>query len=144
MDSAGRSKMTGLGGGLPPRIVPAVGVSHWRCNELVGGHIVECAELDRYKVAADLLDVAAAEWAHAAMLAEQVMAALGRELIVAEVIHAGNQSKCLGLDDDPPIPRFGTDRAVALPGASGEVDVCLVTYCAAVAASLVGLQHPSF
>ena len=79
MDSAGRSKMTGLGGGLPPRIVPAAGVSHWRCNELVGGHIVD-AELDRYKVAADLLDVAAAEWAHAAMLAEQVMAALGREL----------------------------------------------------------------
>jgi len=133
--------MPRLYGLCPPAVVPPIGEPNRRLQELLGRRIVECAQLDGNVVSADLLDVSAAKRPNAAMPAEQVMPALCSELIVAQIGLARKQAEIIGFDNDAPVSRLRTDRAVALSRASAQIDVRLVAYCAAVATTVVGFLH---
>src|SRR5262249_44820070 len=98
-------------------------------------------DVDRDEVAADFRNMAAAERTQAAMLAEQVVALPGAELVVRQCVVPRQQTKRVGLDERSPVARLPADRAVAFAGAGGEIDIRLETNGAAVAASCVGLQH---
>src|SRR5690606_13384859 len=65
-------QMAGLGGRLRPAVVQAVEVGDRRIQQLGRAEVVEAGQVDRDEGAADLLDVAAAERADAAVTAEQV------------------------------------------------------------------------
>lgn len=90
---------------------------------------------------ADLLNVAAAKGTHAAVTAEQMVPALGAELVVAEGVFAREKAKGFGFDDDRPVSTFRADRAVAFASASTQIDVGFEANSAAVATSCVCLQH---
>src|SRR5262245_30365280 len=106
----------------PPGIVAPVRESDRRADELGRRHVVQRAELDRDEGATDLLDIAATERAHAAVLAEQVMPAFRGELIVAQRLLAGEKPESIGLDEGAPIACFRADRAIALAGARREIN----------------------
>src|SRR5262249_43967284 len=89
----------------------------------------------------DLGHIAARERPNAAMPAEQMVPALGRELIVAEISLAGDQAEGVRLDGDSPVSCLGADRAVALAGAAGKIEIRFEADRPAVAASVIGLQH---
>src|SRR5947209_7777671 len=99
----GPSEMPRFGRLVPPRIIASVRVSDRRGDELGRRRIVQRADLDGDEGAADLLDIAAAERAHAAVLAEQVVPALGGELVIAQRVLAGEQPERVGLDEGAPI-----------------------------------------
>jgi hypothetical protein len=77
------------------------------------------------------------------MPAEQMMAALRPELIVAERFLSREEAKGFRLNDCRPIPTLGADRAVALPCAGTQVNVGFEAHCTAVTTSLKGLHHVS-
>jgi hypothetical protein len=95
-------------------------------------------------VTADLLDIAAAEGAYAAVAAEEMMTALGTELVATKIRFATEQAERFRLDDGRPVPALGADRAIALARSGAQIDVCLEADGAAVATSCVCLQHASF
>src|SRR5688572_30307996 len=105
--------MSCFGGRVPPGVVAPVSVFDRGFDELLRTNVVETSDLHRYVVAANLHNVATPEWAHATDLAKQVMPALCTELVVAERIFTRQQAKCVGLDDDSPVPGLGAYRAVA-------------------------------
>src|SRR5581483_6430005 len=70
-----------------------------------------------------------------------MVGAVAAELIIADIVDSGNQPKRVRLDEDAPVARLGADRAVALAGALGKVDIGLVAHRAAMAAAVIGLQH---
>ena len=90
---------------------------------------------------ADLLDVAATEGMYTAVPAEQMVSALGAELVVAEIILTREKAEGFRFDDSRPVPALRTDRAVALAGTGAQIDVCFEANSAAVATSCVCLQH---
>jgi hypothetical protein len=92
-------------------------------------------------VTTDLLDISPAEGANATMLTEQMMAALRRELIVAERLLSREETKRIGLDDHRPVPTFSADRAVALSGAGAQINIGFEAHYTAVATPLVSFQH---
>jgi hypothetical protein len=49
-----------LGWLCPPTIVASVRILDWRGDQFGGVNVIQCAELDRYIVAADLVKVATA------------------------------------------------------------------------------------
>src|SRR6185503_3190693 len=126
---------------LEPVVVATVHIAHGGGGKLGGIEIVEAGEVDGIVGAADRLDIAIAEGSEAAGGAEAVMRAHGAKLVVGEVGFAGDQPEGLGLDDGAPVSPLGADRAVALPGAGGEVKVDLEPHLAAVAASVKSLHH---
>ena len=85
--------------------------------------------------------MAAAEWTESASPAKHHVPLHRAELVVRELVGAGEQAKRFGLDDDPPPARLGADRAVALAGPGRQVDLGLEANVAAVAASGIGLGH---
>src|SRR5580700_4102010 len=74
------------------------------------------------------------------MPAEQVVRDVVAELVVGQSVLASDHPKRLRLDDRAPIPALAADRAVALAGAGGEIDVGLVADRAAMAAAPIGLD----
>src|SRR5690606_24018400 len=114
-----------LGRRVEPVVVAAVREAHGHVRELLVADVVERRDVDRDEVAADLLDVAGAERPHAAVLAEQVMTALRRELVVGERVLTREQPEVGGLDDGVPRARPAADRAVALARARREIEVDL-------------------
>lgn len=89
-----------------PGILSAIGVSDRCADELGRRRVVKGRQGHGYVIAANLRDVAAPEWSDTASLAEQVMDALGGELIIAKHVFAREKSKGAGLNDRAPIPRF--------------------------------------
>ncbi|MNT59806.1 hypothetical protein D3C72_1973450 [compost metagenome] len=70
---------------------------------------------------------------------------LGAELVISDVDLIAQKAKIAGLNLHAPIPRLGTERAVALGRAGIEVEVGLVTHDAAVATAFVSpLGHSHF
>jgi hypothetical protein len=77
--------------------------------------------LNRNERPAQFFLVAPAKGMDAALAAEQVMARLGVELVVAQRVFTCEQSKCFGLDEDGPVPRLTAIRTVALTRTCAEV-----------------------
>jgi len=136
-----RLQMASLGGDFTPVVMPAIGISNWRSEQLRQVEIIQRGHLDRDVISAYFLNMAATERAYAAVLAEQVMATSGTELVVAQFTLAGQQSERTGFDDDTPVAGFGADRAVAFAGAKAQVDISFKSNPAAMAASTIGLEH---
>src|SRR5689334_20433562 len=82
-----------------------------------------------------------AERLGAAGPAEQVMDRAAAELIVGEMILALQQPQGRCLDQRLPEALLGADRAVALAGALGEVEIAFEPHRAAMAAAVIGLRH---
>jgi hypothetical protein len=93
----------------PPAVVPPVEKLDRHLQEFFRRRIVERAHLHRDIVSTDLLDVAAAERANAAVFAERVMCTLCSKLIVAQIGLARKQAEISGLDSGAPVPRLRTD-----------------------------------
>lgn len=125
----------------PPIVVPPIGELHRPLQQLRRRRIVQRAQLDGDKVTAQLLDMSAAEWANAAMLAEQVMHAPGAELVVAQIGFAGEQTEIGGLDGHAPIARFRANRTVALARPGTQIEIGFVAHRAAMTTAVVGLLH---
>jgi hypothetical protein len=115
--------------------------THRHLGQHLVGHVVERGDLDRDVVAADLLDVAALERAHAAAAAEQVVSLARPELVIAHHVLAAEEPEVFRLDQRVPVAGLGADRAVALARARLEIDVRLEPHRLAVAASVIGLLH---
>src|SRR5690349_13297195 len=136
--------MPRLGRRLPPLVVAPIRMTHRGLDEFLQVDVIETRKLDRHVVAADLLHVAALEGAHAASLAEEMLALLAAEAIFAERTLARQQPERVGLDDGIPVAGLRADRAVALVRALREVDVRLELPRAGKAAGPVGFQHGLF
>src|SRR5262245_48450668 len=120
-----RSEVPRLGGRRLPVVVAPIGVAHGGACELPNVHIVEASNINGVKVAAEDIEVAAAEGVHAAVTAEQVVHAVGAELVVRERCLIRQQAERLGLEHDAPVAGLGANRAIALAGARAEVDLRL-------------------
>src|SRR5262249_8981183 len=76
------SEVARLGRRMHPIIVAAVRVTDWQRRELRIRQVVEAGDGDRDELAADLRNISPHERSHAALLAKQVMALPGGELVV--------------------------------------------------------------
>ncbi len=119
-------------------------MAHRQRRHLGGGEVVEACDRDRIIGATDLLDIAMAEGGDAARLAEDMMRAVRSELIVGERRGIGQQAEGVGLDLRAPVPFLGADRAIALARPRFEIEVGFELDRAAVARTMVGLEHLLF
>jgi hypothetical protein len=78
---------------------------------------------------------------NAAVFAKQVVYAHRPELIVCKIVFSGKQSEIVGFDNNTPVTRLGTNRAVAFARSRTQVDVGFVPYSPAMATSLICFFH---
>lgn len=78
-------------------VVTAIRKPNRRFNELRWIDAVESSQLDRDVVTADLLYVSTCERAHAAVSAKEVMPGPRAELVIAQIVLAGDQAECARL-----------------------------------------------
>src|SRR6185437_15184536 len=135
------SKVAGHLGRVEPIVVAAIHVADGERGELGGAEVVERGQRHRDIVAADLLDMPPRKRTDSAGPAEQVMALLRAELVVAEIVLAREHAQILRLAADRPVALLGADRAVALARPGLEIEVSLEPHRAAMAAAVVGLLH---
>ena len=128
-------------GRVPPIIARAVHRAHRQRRHVGVRQIVEARDRHRIIGTADLLDLAMAERRYAARLAKDMMRAVRTELIVGQRRGIAQQSKRLGLDLRAPVPFLGADRAIAFARPGIEIDVGLEFDGAAVARTMMGLEH---
>lgn len=126
---------------LPPIVVAPVEIGDRPLDDLVDARVIEAHHVDRVVEPARLRDVGPMVGVHAAMPAEQVMHAVRVELVVGELALARDETERLGPDARAPEALLRADRAIALAGAGGEVDVRLEADRAAMAAAVIGLEH---
>src|SRR3546814_7358713 len=78
---------------------------------------------------------------HAARIAKDMVRAVRPELIIGQRRRIAQQPKRLGLHLRVPAPLLGADRAIALTRPRRQVDVGFELHRAAVARTMVGLEH---
>jgi hypothetical protein len=66
---------------------------------------------------------------------------VGTKLVVHQNVLSLQQPERVGFDDGFPEPRLGADRAVALAGALGQIELAFEADRAAVATAMIGLFH---
>src|SRR5262245_13225958 len=101
---------------LPPFVVTTIRMTHGRLDQILRIDVVETRELDGHVISADFLHMTALEGAHAAGLAEEMLALPAAESIFTERIFTGEETERCRLDDRVPVARLRADGAVALVG----------------------------
>src|SRR5712691_11486263 len=132
--------MPGLGRWRLEVVVQHVEVADWRVDQLLRVDAVEAVYPHCVEPVA-LAFVAVRERPHAALRAEHVVDGLPRELVFAKVLLPGKQAERVRRNERHPRPRLEADRAVALAGARGEIDVRFESDRPAVAAASVRSFH---
>src|SRR5262249_32172173 len=94
--------------------------------------LVEAADVDRDGLVEDAGKITASERANTARLAKEVVRELRVELVVGEVVLAGEEAKAFRLHDRTPVRGLVANGAVALARALSQVDVRFVANRAAV------------
>src|SRR4051812_42011543 len=116
-------------------VVQHIEILDRRLDQLLGVDAVEA--VDPHSVGRVPARIAAERvGAHAARATEDVVDALAPELVVAEVVFAGEQPEVRRGHGREPPARLEADRAVAFEGALSEVHVRLESHGAAMAAAL--------
>jgi hypothetical protein len=127
---------------IPPIVVAAIGIFHRRLCQVCWIQVVKACEAYRIIGPANLLDVAIAKRTHPACLAEAVMSAHCAELVISEVVRAGNEPEIFRFDLRGPASTFRAYGTIALACTRTQIQVGLETNCAAMAAALVRSLHP--
>src|SRR5262249_23733565 len=116
-----------------PVVVPAVPVADLHVGRF---DVVESVQIQRHVIAAELLEVPAAEARDAAGLAEVTLRRLAAPLVGGEVTLSGEQRERVGSNDRADLAELRADRAVA-GRAGGGVDLRFEFHSAAVTAAEV-------
>jgi hypothetical protein len=103
--------------------------------------VVQAGQVDAVEVASQHIEISVAKRLYAAVSAEPMVPGHSDELVVRQLILAGEQAKGVRLDDSAPSPGLSTERAVALGRALTQIDIHFITNCSAVATSYVCVLH---